>query len=197
MSHWIRQELYGGAISTVIPKTFLDASMLRQVPDTQEVFVNSRRENEPSEDGLGFDESVIVDLMQRVEENNDRKALDIHLAEISELNGSQKWTVIDHQEQKELKSQTCIVVETAYKWGKESMKETVVMCVALLRLDQFDTDVIISVHVPISSEQELKAMEQAIAQSSPEKLPQRVHASYSLLRDMISSFKVEDPSLFA
>jgi len=37
-------ELYGGAITTVVPPGFIDASTLREVRDTQEVYVNSRRD---------------------------------------------------------------------------------------------------------------------------------------------------------
>lgn len=170
--------------------------MIRQVPDTQEVFVNSRREEEPTDDGLGYDESVIVDLLQRVEEDNDRKALDIHLAEISDLSKSHNWTIINHHAQPEKNSQTCIVVETAYKWGKESMAETVAMCVGLSRLSEFETDVVISILVPISSQEELAAMAQAAAQKSPETLPSRVQAAYGLLQDMVANLTVEDPSLF-
>ncbi|BGP22991.1 ran-binding protein Mog1p [Rhodotorula toruloides] len=34
-----QRQLYGGAITTHVPPTFIDASDLRQVPDTQEVFL--------------------------------------------------------------------------------------------------------------------------------------------------------------
>uniref|UniRef100_A0A0K3CEM9 Ran-interacting Mog1 protein n=1 Tax=Rhodotorula toruloides TaxID=5286 RepID=A0A0K3CEM9_RHOTO len=34
-----QRQLYGGAITTTIPPSFIDASDLRQVPDTQEVFL--------------------------------------------------------------------------------------------------------------------------------------------------------------
>lgn len=197
MSSWIKQELYGGAITTVIPKTFLDASMLRQVPDTQEVFVNSRRTDEPTSDNLGFNESIIVDLLQRVDETDDRKALEVHLEEVTSLDESSGHTIVTYNQQDNW--QSCVAVETAYKWGKESLKETVVLCLGLLRLAEFETDVLISVLVPISSDDEAEhsAMEHAATTKSSEALPPRVVAAYGLLQDMMKAFKVEDPSLFA
>lgn len=194
MSKWVKQDLYGGAITTVIPQKFLDVSMIRQVPDTQEVFVNSRMDNEVVNDGLAFNESVIVDLLQRVKEDDDMKALDEHLREISDLNGAQKWEILDCKQQGSVINS--LVVEIAYKWGKKSLEGTVVMCIGLIRLNEYDTDVIISVIVPVSTESELQSLSDAVIQKRPELLPSRIKTASELLEAMTSSFKVEDPTLF-
>lgn len=45
--------LFGGAITTSIPSTFIDASTLREIPDNQEVFVDT-----------DTDQSIIIELLQ-------------------------------------------------------------------------------------------------------------------------------------
>ncbi|SCU92947.1 LADA_0G00496g1_1 [Lachancea dasiensis] len=192
------QPLYGGAIVCPIPEGFLDASILREVPDTQEVFVNSRDVSEQGkfEDGLGLDESIIVDLLERVEASNDRAALEMHLEEITGLNGSNDWTVarlaigdgvVAHQ--------TCIAVETAYKWGKEDHSETLVLCVALLRLEDVQTDVVLSVNLPINKTDSLKDLHDWIKDPTTD-APRQVESAYNVLTTMASNFKVLDSSLF-
>jgi hypothetical protein len=54
--------LFGGAITTSFPSTFLDASTLREVPDNQEVFVD-----------MDTDQSVIVELLQLESEVGDEE----------------------------------------------------------------------------------------------------------------------------
>lgn len=204
----LKQEipLYGGAITTVIPDGFLDVSMLREVPDTQEVYVNSRSENDANDDGLGFNESVIVDLLQRVEEGDDKKALEFHLKEIADLNGSTQWEVLKYQA---LESQTlatsgaiaqcCVMLETAYKWGKVNEKEIVVSCIGLIRLEDVDTDVLITVNVPLDAkkypEETWTNLESAVKDESL--LPARISAAYSILLQIVQKFQVKDKSLFA
>ncbi|SCU82355.1 LAME_0C00760g1_1 [Lachancea meyersii CBS 8951] len=192
------QPLYGGAISCVIPEGFLDASILREVPDTQEVFVNSRDPNELHKytDGLGLEESIIVDLLQRVDADSDRDALELHLQEITGLNGSNEWTVVKLDVAKQpAHYQTCVAVETAYKWGKQDEKETLVLCLALLRLEDVQTDVILSVNLPISKEPTLKELQNWTREPS-QPPPDQVQSAYTLLQTMASNFKVLDQSLF-
>lgn len=185
-------ELYGGAITTVIPEGFLDASLIREVPDTQEVFVNSRKPEESSEfhDGLGLNESAIVDLLQRVDAKDDKEALDVHIKEIAALNKSSELHIIKNETLSENR-QLCICVEDAYKWCKKSERETVIVCTGLIRLADVETDVIISINVPITSEipEELESLEKA-------EQPPRVLAAYEVLKQMVQEFRVVDKSLF-
>lgn len=190
-----KQELYGGAIVTVIPEGFLDASILREVPDTQEVFVNSREDSEENKfnDGLGTNESVIIDLLQAVDEPNDREALSVHIQEITSMNGSNDWKLVRY-ENPAPHIQTCIAVESAYKWGKRDMKETLVLCLALLRLEKVQTDAVLSVNVPLADTTELQAMSEAVNDSG--NIPPRIQAAYTLVKEMANEFKVLDESLF-
>ena len=47
------RQLFGGALTFVIPKDYEDASEIRQVPDNQEVFMHTKQDN-----------SIIVELLQ-------------------------------------------------------------------------------------------------------------------------------------
>ncbi|CCF60613.1 hypothetical protein KAFR_0K02570 [Kazachstania africana CBS 2517] len=183
----MKVSLYGGAITSVIPEGFLDASMLREVPDTQEVFVNSRKENESFVDGLGMNESIVVDLLQRVDAVNDDAALKVHIEEIASLNDAQEGFQVLKHDKINGNSQSCIIVESALKWGKQDLKESVLICVGLIRLKDVDTDALITINVPLTQQETgLKS----------ETLPSRALAAYSLLHDMIKQFKVIDNSLF-
>ncbi|KAL2045521.1 hypothetical protein N7G274_001949 [Stereocaulon virgatum] len=65
-------ELFGGAITANIPSGFADASAIRQVPDNQEVYVESN----------GFT-SLTIDLTERVTHfSTDKEALEYHFDDI-------------------------------------------------------------------------------------------------------------------
>ncbi|CCD22536.1 Ran GTPase-binding protein MOG1 NDAI_0A03790 [Naumovozyma dairenensis CBS 421] len=220
----VETPLYGGAITTVIPQGFLDVSMLREVPDTQEVYVNNRStETQPYNDGLANDESIIIDLLQAVPESNDLDALKLHIEDIVSLNNTTTNNNNSNNNNNEtvqkddttaptpapyqiLNIQTdisntylgtncisCIVVESATKWGKQEMKETLITCIGLIRLKEVETDVIITINVPTTEE----TTTTTTTTIDPNKnLPTNVKASSLLLKQMLSQFKVIDKSLF-
>ena len=213
--------LYGGAVTTELPAGFLDASLFRSVPDTQEVYVNGRRpagdtsSGYNADDGLGFNESIIVDLLQRVEADDDRAALDIHLNEIDSLNGggSHGYRVLKYELLEGLivendgtsgnngsatTAQACITVQSANKWGDPRQRETVTSCIGLIRLSDVATDVLITINVPLTSQEE---EEEELALGTAETgdsahIPKRTLAAYRLLLEMLRNFKVVDKGLF-
>ncbi|CCC67800.1 hypothetical protein NCAS_0A12420 [Naumovozyma castellii] len=189
-------QLYGGAITTVIPKGFLDASLLRQVPDAQEVYVNSRDENEQFNDGLQLNESIIVDLLQPVAPKDLKEALKVHVEDIVSLNETTKddnqtfdWEVLQVDQVQE--KPCCIAAQyTVKKWGKEDSKqETVVSCVGLIRLQEFQVDVVITVNAPLQGEAQQRG---SALIADP-----HVQAAYSVLQEMLKQFVLVDKSLFA
>ena len=60
----VLRELFGGAITIQLPNDLLDASELREVPDTQEVFVDKHS-----------DISYILDVNERVPPTDNREAI--------------------------------------------------------------------------------------------------------------------------
>lgn len=182
-------ELYGGAITTVVPAGFLDASSLREVPDTQEVYVNSRRDADKFEDGLATNESIIVDLLETVDKADLREAWKFHVDDLTELNGTSQWETLQEDTVQQGTKLTGLVVEVANKWGKQDLAQTVVVGVALIRLPQFDTDAVISINVPLTEEE--------ASQARNNEVPARCRAVYRLLQEMVDRFVVVDASLFA
>ncbi|KAH3902406.1 related to Nuclear import protein MOG1 [Saccharomycodes ludwigii] len=183
----VSTDLYGGAIKIDLPPGFMDVSMLREIPDNQEVYVNSRTEQEIKDnkycDGLGSQESIIIDLLQRVKADSDFEALKIHLNEISEINQTVggyeiiKTDEIESNTDDKCKAFSAIIRETSLKWGKKSEAHLLNICVGIIRLSAYDTDVLISINVP-----EL----------------QYTDSAYDILTNkIIKSFQLVDPSLFA
>lgn len=129
------QDLYGGAMSTVIPSNFVDASTFRQVPDTQEVFVSTKDTND----------SIIIDLLESVPEKDLPDILKAHMEEITRLNDGIE-TVID-----EVKALNCelgpsgimLFQQEVKKFGKSDELENVYVFMAVVRLSKVNTDVVV------------------------------------------------------
>lgn len=177
--------LYGGAVETFLPEGFLDASLLREIPDTQEVYVNSRQDDEQYDDELGKSESIVIDLLERINESDDLKALKEHVADISNLNGSSDFTFLKNETIAPSR-QCCIVSESVNKWGKIEMKDRLILCVGLIRLNDLKTDVVITINVPITTNEEVKTHE----------LTPGIMAAYKLLLKMVREFNVVDRTIF-
>lgn len=129
------QDLYGGAMSTIIPSYFVDASTFRQVPDTQEVFVSTKDIND----------SIIIDLLESVPEKDLSDILEAHMEEITRLNDG-AGTIIDEVETLncELGSSGIMLFKQAVKkFGKSNEQENVYMFMAVIRLSKVKTDVVI------------------------------------------------------
>ncbi|KAF2864192.1 Mog1p/PsbP-like protein [Piedraia hortae CBS 480.64] len=66
-------ELYGGAIKVDLPKNFIDASHLRDIPDHEELFI----------DAEGFT-SIIIDITEHVAMPTESEAMETHLQDVVE-----------------------------------------------------------------------------------------------------------------
>lgn len=77
------RDLFGGAITARVPRSFLDASEFRPVPDTQEVFID---------DASGA--TVIIELLERVEDVPDSEALNFHFEEVARQNRATEAHVV-------------------------------------------------------------------------------------------------------
>lgn len=118
-------DLYGGAVTTVLPEGIVDVSNIRQVPDTQEVFI--------IEDGEK-DVSIIFDLLEQVSSSDVKEALRIHIDDILESND---YTMLEERFLKTLNTN----IYTCYVNTKN-----LTTLVSLIRLDKVQTDVVISMN---------------------------------------------------
>lgn len=160
------RELFGGALTALVPTSFADASQFRQVPDTQEVFVDDG----PAE------ESLIFDILEKISDADD-SAIKTHFGEIVAINGGASEILTSGQLQgANYPTWTCLGEQETKKWGKEEETLTkVTICVALVRLEKVSTDIVISYNV-IQGE--------------------RQQEGYERLQEIAKSFKVKDWDLF-
>lgn len=188
---FVRQELYGGAITTVLPQGFLDASTLRNIPDTQEVFVNNRNRKDNFEnDGLSFNESIIFDLLEAIDDSDNFKALQIHLEEIFLIDKSETLKILNYES---IKPNTQSVIAFKSEFQKDE-SELLVVCMSLIRLETFNTDVVISVNIPMKNTQEFLELQKCAHGQS--ELPSRLQAAYNALNKIVKEFRIVDNSLF-
>lgn len=200
----VNQQLYGGAIESTIPQGFIDLSDLREVPDTQEVFVTM-------EDGQ--DESLIFDLLERIAENDDIKALADHVSEMAGLNeSSDGYKLLMIKQLEGTSHYVSISVSHARKWGRESdasVKPILLVINGLIRLEKVTTDVLISFNIPTEGESATKDMETIIDRESAHTLPldhwtgdgstafdKRILRGLEVVESAVKNFNVKDWGLF-
>lgn len=213
-------DLFGGAIKVKLPQGFVDASLFRQVPDTQEVFVHQ-----------AVDDSLMFDLLERLESPSDLHALKDHLEEISRINDAdpssqliQLYTETHPLGKSSLSSRASpayitVAIEPAKKWGrtaklnaeaqnsdKKLLDEPIlVLILVLIRIKDVETDFIVSYNTPITTADELKALqevfsgkeEKGTAVTSVEALPPRVQEGIASVKRVLNSLDITDWTLFA
>ncbi|KAH9967891.1 Mog1p/PsbP-like protein [Russula dissimulans] len=87
MTNLVKTDLFGGAITVSLPEDFFDASLLRQVPDTQEVYLSS-----------DSDDSIIVEILERVSQSDSAGAARFHFEAIAHDNDAFSSSVDDVNE---------------------------------------------------------------------------------------------------
>ncbi|KAG0679817.1 multicopy suppressor of ts gsp1 [Pichia californica] len=175
MVQLVKRELYGGAITMDLPADMIDASMFRQIPDTQEVYVS--KENP--------DYSIIIDLLECVPATTLYNALDEHMQEITRLNGatlkttkmlSQRDTTTNSNINSSSNSETIVPAfagvrvfeQQVAKFGKQQDVESVVIAIGLVRLPSpANSDILITVnnHVTSSSTATLETLTATLVHS--------------------------------
>lgn len=160
--------LFGGAITAELPCHLLDASKIRPVPDTQEVYIS---QESPSL-------SIIVDLLECVSEANLEKALEHHVTELGRLAS----TV--HTQTLEETTQTTTGDPLVLFAGTKVIKvdTTTIVAVALLRLKPpANTDVVITVNIPLTEDGNVDAL---------------ATTALDVAQHVVSTFSVRDINLF-
>ncbi|ORX58398.1 Mog1p/PsbP-like protein [Piromyces finnis] len=184
----MQRELFGGAITAVIPEAFRDASIIREVPDNQEVYVD-----------INTDQSIIVELLEQAEEaSNDECGL-YHFKQLAEDNNAENFEIIKNED---IISQDIpnIKIESIKKLvlGKQIISKfnekdpdaqnIVNIYLAVIRVPSIETDMLISYNCPVyigsksSSRTQSKEGQETI--------------SDELFKQLIKSFNVVDWELF-
>ena len=202
-------ELYGGAITiSKLPNSFIDISQIRQVPDTQEVFINQLSSHNDSHDVSGsFDHSFIIDLLERVDPIDYQEAIHLHLQDIvpPHVHNQPIEQIKQQQEEEEdnedddndddgiIRYFSFVQFKPQYKKSdpNESPKQIITL-ICLIRLEKVDTDVLLQYIIPLKSENE----NVNVNFEGSTKVDKIVKESYDLFKKIALSFTVKDWNLF-
>ncbi|KAI8853308.1 hypothetical protein BC829DRAFT_413825 [Chytridium lagenaria] len=151
------KELFGGAITISLPERFVDASQIREVPDNQEVYVDTK----------GTDQSIIVELLEcchpRPRSLLRQRSLLLrsqHFWVIADENGATASsqvlsleTIGDHPYLKNVAVVTYCLGQQAVSKFRETAagsENLVDVYLAVFRIPSKETDLLISFNHPIS-----------------------------------------------
>ncbi|KAF2466798.1 Mog1p/PsbP-like protein [Lindgomyces ingoldianus] len=177
-------ELYGGAITVELPAGFVDASGIRQIPDHQEVYLDSNSYS-----------SIVFDILERVEKPDDEAALQYHFADLIEGTGDET-NVLGQGKATMLKMPNKPVyslnyIQTPPRPDSAHHRKTpdfVSIHLLLLRLEEQATDITITINVPHYSGEYVKARE-----GEPTQL---MKDGETVKQKILESFEIKDWGLF-
>ncbi|KAG8931106.1 hypothetical protein FRC02_003186 [Tulasnella sp. 418] len=140
-------ELFGGAITIDYPAGLIDASDLRQIPDTQEVYLSRNS-----------DVSYIVEILEKVEANDPKEAAIFHFESLAHDNNAVSKTissVTDHSggdfsAGPEGTPLPVVLVGTQQvpKYNR-TVPDTVEIFMALYRVVEKNTDIVFTMNIPV------------------------------------------------
>eukprot|EP00933_Yihiella_yeosuensis_P078008 TRINITY_DN89089_c0_g1_i1.p1 TRINITY_DN89089_c0_g1~~TRINITY_DN89089_c0_g1_i1.p1 ORF type:complete len:203 (+),score=23.84 TRINITY_DN89089_c0_g1_i1:36-611(+) len=180
---WIEEaELYGGALVCDMPKSFSDASIFREVPDHQEVWVDK-----------SSDRSLVIEILEK-KEVSDNEAIPFFLSDLASFNEALDPTVLSTrallpQEVPGLpefaRCFTGVGEQTVAKF-KEASRNRVRILAAVVRLEDQTTDILITFNDPVTIDPE----------SSSHSAPVTSESSEAIFARILKSFRVVDWGLF-
>ncbi|KAG9469510.1 hypothetical protein GDO78_020345, partial [Eleutherodactylus coqui] len=139
--------LFGGAFSAVLPTNIQDISDLREIPDNQEVFAHA-----------ATDQSIIVELLEYQEGMSDPEAARYHFEDVAASNDAQSAAEVVSVEPLPLAQLSLTSCSSAWaltghqrvsKFNEEA-QNTVMMHMALLRIQQHATDLLVTFNDPVA-----------------------------------------------
>lgn len=134
--------LYGGAMLTELPKSYADASNFREVPDHQEVWVDT-----------SSDRSVIIEVLEQ-KEVPDTEAMEFFLNDLASFNEATEAKVLHTkplapEEVPHLGCRAFMAVgQQMVAKFKEERVDPVQIYAAVLRLPEVTTDILITLNDP-------------------------------------------------
>ncbi|OJD38093.1 ran-interacting mog1 protein [Diplodia corticola] len=190
MAGFVPAQLYGGAITVELPSVFGDVSLIREVPDTQEVWL----------DRDGFT-SVIFDLTERVDESqasSDEEALKYHLQDMVDdsNDATHCWqtsaAVLARMPNVPAYALVATQHPAAGPGGRKPQADFTALLLVLIRLVEQKTDIIITVNVPhVPGEYPKEEVDFAAAKQGP-----LVDAAATIKQRILETFEIKDFGLF-
>ncbi|KAF9246585.1 hypothetical protein BU15DRAFT_39831 [Melanogaster broomeanus] len=181
-----QRDLFGGAIRAKLPINILDASDVRQVPDTQEVFLYT--------DVMG--PFLVIEVLERVSEPDDMEAVKFHFKALAHDNDAttstmQDPTVIPNRRGDQTPSPVVLRGTQSISKFNRSTVDQVEILMALFRVQvqsgkkQRSADVVVSANIPRSSGGQVMVGEEKAA------------AIASDFNSLVESLCISDYDLFA
>ncbi|KAI9105022.1 hypothetical protein DFS34DRAFT_605464 [Phlyctochytrium arcticum] len=145
------RQLFGGGITADIPESFLDASIMREVPDNQEVFVDQLT-----------DQSIILELLELAAEASDDEAAKFHFQQLADDNDASESQIlsIEHPDpstsipsiSSPVHISTLVGQQTVAKFRERDpqARNFVAIYMAVIRLPHVTTDLVLSYNHPLS-----------------------------------------------
>ncbi|RDB24298.1 Ran guanine nucleotide release factor [Hypsizygus marmoreus] len=146
MASLITRELFGGAITASMPANLVDAATLRQVPDSQEVFMYP-------DSGI----SIIIEILERVEPSHFEDAIRFHFNSIAHDNSAvsatvDAVTVIPNDRGDDTPSAIVLFgVQGVPKFNRTTPDEVHIF-MALFRVEHKRADLVVTFNVPTVSQ---------------------------------------------
>ncbi|KAI9508484.1 Mog1p/PsbP-like protein [Russula earlei] len=173
-----QKALFDGAIIASLPKHFFDASDVRQVPDTQEVYIS-----------LDSDDSIIIEILERVSQDDSADAARFHFEAIAHDNDAVSSSVDDVNEiPYNLADEIPSIVILHGRQGVRKFNKTSVddvrIFVALYRLKERGVDLVLSLNFPMKTGDDVIRTEQ------------EYNTAKDIFRSIASSFQIIDFNLF-
>ncbi|KAH9053873.1 Mog1p/PsbP-like protein [Lactarius vividus] len=139
-------ELFGGAIIANYPEGYIDASRLRQVPDTQEVYLSPVT-----------DESIILETLIRVPVNDPSDAAKFHFNSTAHDNDALSSSIEDVQTiPNDRGDLTPSVILLHGRQGVRKFNRTSVddvrISLALYRVEEKGVDLVLTLNLPMNGE---------------------------------------------
>lgn len=139
------RELFGGAITAITPRNLIDASDIRQVPDTQEVFLYPDSSI-----------SIIVEILQRVDPPDFHDAAKFHFDSLAHDNNAlqsnvESVDVIPNDRGDRTPSAIVLSGHQVVRKFNQATPDQVLVLMALYRVEEKGIDLVVTFNVPLHS----------------------------------------------
>ncbi|XP_072447640.1 ran guanine nucleotide release factor [Chiloscyllium punctatum] len=188
--------LFGGSFAAIIPPHSVDVSEMREIPDNQEVFVHT-----------DTDQSIIIELLEHQAHVADQEAARYHFADLA---GSNDATGVDGAEilsVEPVSSEQLTLQDPSSAWflsGRqqvakfnEGARNTVTIHLALFRLPQYSTDILITFNDPTVISPFSSSVGGSSAQAGGSSASAAPHWTLEQFHTIIQSFMLLDPTIFS
>ncbi|KAF5324942.1 hypothetical protein D9611_004351 [Ephemerocybe angulata] len=177
MSSLNKRDLFGGAITSSAAKELVDVSDLRQVPDTQEVFLYPNT-----------NASIVVEILEKVDKTKHQDIIKFHFDSLAHDNDAQNSSVSSIsvvQNDREDETPSAIVLkgqQVVSKFNKTAL-DRVLILMAVFRVEHKNVDVVVTFNVPLESADALQRAD-----------PSKMETDFN---SFVKSFQIVDFDLFA